>query len=145
MRVVDQLSRRLEDESAGHARAPMHGRIVAVHVAPGAQVAAGDRLFSIEAMKMEHTVKAGAAGTVEKVLAAAGEDRARRDLAKSVASRVASERPTTPPDGIAAVAWLESSFAVGGALLPFGLPDAWLGQSVEVQAGRGDDEAGKGS
>lgn len=68
----------------------------------------------------------------DRVLAAAGEDRARRDLAKSVASRVASERPTTPPDGIAAVAWLESSFAVGGALLPFGLPDAWLGQSVEV-------------
>ena len=30
------------------------------------------------------------------------------------------------------MAWLESSFAVGGALLPFGLPDAWLGQSVEV-------------
>lgn len=73
VRVVDQLSRRLADDSAGHARAPMHGRIVAVHVAPGAQVAAGDRLFSIEAMKMEHTVKAGAAGVVEKVLAAAGD------------------------------------------------------------------------
>lgn len=68
----------------------------------------------------------------DRVLAVAGEDRARRDLAKSVVSRVPSQRPSTPPDGIAAVAWLESSFAVGGALLPFGLPDAWLGQSVEV-------------
>ncbi|MCB0965814.1 MAG: hypothetical protein KDB37_03175, partial [Ilumatobacter sp.] len=68
----------------------------------------------------------------DRVLAAAGEDRARRDLARSVASRVPSERPSSPPDGVAAVAWLESMFAVGGTLLPLGLPDAWLGQSVEV-------------
>ena len=68
----------------------------------------------------------------DRVLAAAGEDRARRDLAKSVTARTPSERPSAPPDGIAAVAWLESSFAIGGALLPFGLPDTWLGQAVEV-------------
>lgn len=73
VRVVDQLSRRLVDERAGHARAPMHGRIVAVFVSPGDAVAAGDRLFAVEAMKMEHTVKAATDGVVEAILAAAGD------------------------------------------------------------------------
>lgn len=68
----------------------------------------------------------------DRVLAAAGEERARRDLARSVSSRTPSARPASPPDGVAAIPWLESTFAVGGALLPFGLSDAWLGQSVEV-------------
>ena len=42
------------------------------------------------------------------------------------------ERPDAPPAGLAAVAWLESLFAVGGSLVPDGLPAAWLGQSIEV-------------
>jgi hypothetical protein len=70
--------------------------------------------------------------STDRVLAAGGEDRARRDLARSVAKRVPSDRPQLPPDGVAAIAWLESTFAIGGALVPAGLPDAWLGQSVEV-------------
>jgi hypothetical protein len=68
----------------------------------------------------------------DRVLAAAGEDRARRDLASSVVARTPSPKPVDPPDGIATIPWLESTFAVGGALLPTGLPDAWLGQSLEV-------------
>jgi hypothetical protein len=68
----------------------------------------------------------------DRVLAAAGEDRARRDLARSVATRTPTARPATPPDGVAAIAWLESTFAIGGSLVPTGLPDAWLGQPVEV-------------
>ncbi|MGV9192935.1 acetyl/propionyl/methylcrotonyl-CoA carboxylase subunit alpha [Microbacterium sp. MC2] len=39
-------------------RAPMPGTVVAVHVAEGATVASGDRLVTIEAMKMEHAVTA---------------------------------------------------------------------------------------
>jgi hypothetical protein len=68
----------------------------------------------------------------DRVLAVAGEDRARRDLSRSVAGRTPTSRPTTPPDGVAAIAWLESMFAIGGSLMPSGLPDSWLGQSVEV-------------
>ncbi len=43
-------------------RAPMPGAVVAVHVADGARVAAGDRVVTIEAMKMEHPVTAPHAG-----------------------------------------------------------------------------------
>jgi hypothetical protein len=39
----------------------------------------------------------------DRVLAATGEDRARRDLARSVSSRKPSTRPETPPDGVAAI------------------------------------------
>ncbi|WP_040164768.1 acetyl/propionyl/methylcrotonyl-CoA carboxylase subunit alpha [Microbacterium gorillae] len=45
-------------------RAPMPGTVVAVHVADGDTVAAGTRLVTIEAMKMEHVVTAPATGTV---------------------------------------------------------------------------------
>jgi hypothetical protein len=68
----------------------------------------------------------------DRVLAAAGEARARRDLARIVDSRPAAERPSSPPDGLAAIPWLETLFSVDGALLPTGLPDDWLGQSIEV-------------
>ncbi|WP_442922862.1 acetyl/propionyl/methylcrotonyl-CoA carboxylase subunit alpha [Microbacterium sp. SLBN-154] len=50
--------------SAPQVRAPMPGAVVAVHVADGARVTAGDRLVSIEAMKMEHIVIAPHDGAV---------------------------------------------------------------------------------
>ncbi|MEM8664682.1 MAG: biotin/lipoyl-containing protein, partial [Pseudomonadota bacterium] len=71
--LVDQLARRPEPEGGGQAVAPMHGRIVAVFVKVGDEVAAGAKLFSIEAMKMEHTVKAAVAGVVDAVHASAGD------------------------------------------------------------------------
>ena len=67
-----------------------------------------------------------------RVLAVAGELRARRDLERIEASRSPSSPPPEPPGGVRSVAWLESRLAVGGALLPDGLPAEWLGQSVEV-------------
>ena len=57
---------------AGDVIAPMHGRIVAVHVAPGDPVTRGQRLGTIEAMKMEHTLTAPADGTVLAVTAEPG-------------------------------------------------------------------------
>jgi 3-methylcrotonyl-CoA carboxylase alpha subunit len=57
---------------AGDVTAPMHGRIVAVHVAPGDSVTRGQRLGTIEAMKMEHTLTAPADGTVRAVTAEPG-------------------------------------------------------------------------
>ena len=50
----------------------MPGLVKAVFVAPGAQVAAGDRLAVLEAMKMEHVLLAARAGEVAEVLVEAG-------------------------------------------------------------------------
>jgi 3-methylcrotonyl-CoA carboxylase alpha subunit len=46
---------------------PLPGTLVAVHVAPGQQVARGASLVTVEAMKMEHTLTAPYAGTVTRV------------------------------------------------------------------------------
>lgn len=67
-----------------------------------------------------------------RVLDAAGEGRAHRDLDRMLARRQPATRPESPPDGVAAIAWLEAACADGGALLPDGLPESWLGQSIEV-------------
>ncbi|MDY0909864.1 acetyl/propionyl/methylcrotonyl-CoA carboxylase subunit alpha [Microbacterium sp. CFBP9034] len=45
-------------------RAPMPGAVVALHVVDGAAVATGDRIVTIEAMKMEHPVVAPHGGVV---------------------------------------------------------------------------------
>jgi acetyl-CoA/propionyl-CoA carboxylase biotin carboxyl carrier protein len=58
-------------------RAPMPGAVVAVHVADGAEVATGQRIVTIEAMKMEHPVVAPHGGVV-RVDVATG-DQVRRD------------------------------------------------------------------
>jgi acetyl-CoA/propionyl-CoA carboxylase biotin carboxyl carrier protein len=43
-------------------RAPMPGSVLVVHQAPGAKIAAGDPIVTLEAMKMEHVVAAPVAG-----------------------------------------------------------------------------------
>jgi 3-methylcrotonyl-CoA carboxylase alpha subunit len=53
--------------------APMPGRIIAVLVEPGADVTKGQPLIVMEAMKMEHTIKAPAEGRVEKIRYAVGD------------------------------------------------------------------------
>ena len=60
-------------------RAPMPGAVVAVHVADGAVVQAGDRIVTIEAMKMEHPVTAPHDGVV--TLDVAVGEQVRRDQA----------------------------------------------------------------
>ncbi len=50
--------------AAGPLRSPMPGVVVKVHVAAGDEVAAGDALVSVEAMKMEHAVVAPRDGVV---------------------------------------------------------------------------------
>ena len=56
----------------GALKAPLAGRVVAIHVKPGDAVANGAPLLVIEAMKMEHTVAARAAGTVAAVTVGIG-------------------------------------------------------------------------
>jgi hypothetical protein len=67
-----------------------------------------------------------------RVLTVAGEDRARRDLTRIVDRRTVSPPPVAPPEGVRAVAWLESQLASGGELLPLGLPGGWAGHPIEV-------------
>jgi acetyl-CoA/propionyl-CoA carboxylase biotin carboxyl carrier protein len=57
----------------GTVRSPMPGTVLAVHIAPGEQVSAGQAVAVVEAMKMEHTVTAPVAGTVTEVTAKAGQ------------------------------------------------------------------------
>ena len=58
------------DNSLG---APMNGSIVRVLVSLGQQVQAGDALVVVEAMKMEHTVRASKAGVIHALFCEEGE------------------------------------------------------------------------
>ena len=59
--------------AAGSLVAPMPGTVLRVLVGPGDDVAAGQPLVVVEAMKMEHQIVAPAAGTVAEVLVAVGD------------------------------------------------------------------------
>ncbi len=60
-------------QDEGQLVAPMHGRIVEVMVAAGDEVAADTPLIIIEAMKMEHTIRAREPGTVQEIFYASGD------------------------------------------------------------------------
>ncbi len=53
-----------ETQGAGRLTAPMPGKVIAFNVAAGAEVAKGDPLVILEAMKMEHTIIAPGNGRV---------------------------------------------------------------------------------
>ena len=54
-------------------RARIPGRVVRVWVEVGQEVAVGDRLLSVEAMKMENEVRSPVAGTVQAISVAVGD------------------------------------------------------------------------
>jgi geranyl-CoA carboxylase alpha subunit len=58
---------------ADEVRAAINGRVLDVAVAQGAEVAAGQRLCTLEAMKMEHELRAPRAGRLAAVEIAAGQ------------------------------------------------------------------------
>jgi 3-methylcrotonyl-CoA carboxylase alpha subunit len=58
---------------AGSLVTPLPGTVVAVHVSAGQSVERGTPLITVEAMKMEHTVAAPYAGTVERMPFALGD------------------------------------------------------------------------
>ena len=57
----------------GRIRASMNGRVVAVHVAVGDTVKAGQPVLTLEAMKMEHVHSAPVSGRVTSLSATMGE------------------------------------------------------------------------
>ncbi|WP_422363061.1 acetyl-CoA carboxylase biotin carboxylase subunit [Pyruvatibacter mobilis] len=63
-----------EDDGAGGGRilAPMHGLILEVHVREGQAVTKGETLAVLEAMKMQHQIRAEADGTVTYIRCTAG-------------------------------------------------------------------------
>ncbi len=68
----------------GLVRAPMDGAVVSVHVEPGQAVEAGQTVLVMEAMKMEHTLRAGISGTVQELRAQKGEQVKGRQLLASI-------------------------------------------------------------
>ena len=59
--------------AAGGLEAPMPGKVIAVKVAAGDEVARGDELLVVEAMKMENAVRAPREGRVKSVSARVGD------------------------------------------------------------------------
>ena len=72
-RVDDLGTDFAEDDAHGGLKAPMPGKVIALSVAVGVEVEKGAALLVMEAMKMEHTITAPAAGTVRAFHYAAGD------------------------------------------------------------------------
>jgi pyruvate carboxylase len=70
--AVSTARPKAEANNPKHVAAPMPGAVVAVAVAAGDDVAAGQKLATLEAMKMESTIHAQHAGKVAEVLTPAG-------------------------------------------------------------------------
>jgi 3-methylcrotonyl-CoA carboxylase alpha subunit len=67
--VIDPLERTATVQSDGAITAPMPGLVKQVFVHAGQEVAAGDPIVVLEAMKMQHTLCADHAGRVENLTA----------------------------------------------------------------------------
>lgn len=70
---VDPISRAAQAQHAGGLQAPMNGSIVRLLVEVGAQVEAGSTLLVVEAMKMEHSIRAPHAGTIAAIFCTEGD------------------------------------------------------------------------
>ena len=71
---IKDFSEGAADSQAGDnvIKAPMHGRVMELFAAPGDRVGVGQRLAVIEAMKMEHTLRAPFAAAVIEVPVSSG-------------------------------------------------------------------------
>ncbi|MGW4740128.1 acetyl/propionyl/methylcrotonyl-CoA carboxylase subunit alpha [Nocardia xishanensis] len=98
LREIAEVNVRGGGEHVGDAeiRSPMPGSVIAVPVASGATVAAGAPVVVVEAMKMEHTLTAPVAGTVEVLVTPGAQVRLDQPLARIVA---AGETNTSEREG----------------------------------------------
>ena len=67
------LARKKKVATKGDLTSPMPGRVLKIMVQEGGKVKKGGLLLVVEAMKMEHSIKAPRAGVVEKIFFRAGE------------------------------------------------------------------------
>jgi pyruvate carboxylase subunit B len=54
-------------------QSPMPGRVVMIHVSVGQELQVGDEILSLEAMKMENSLKAEGIGKVKAILVESGQ------------------------------------------------------------------------
>ena len=73
LRPVPRFPVRGAEEIVGGCTAPMPGQVVQVAVTSGQEVQKGDLLIILEAMKMEHSVKAPADGVIARVAVKEGD------------------------------------------------------------------------
>jgi acetyl/propionyl-CoA carboxylase alpha subunit len=70
---LPRFPRRAGSHSQESANSPMPGQVLRILVNEGQTVKPGDSLIALEAMKMEQTIKAAAAGVVKAILVKAGD------------------------------------------------------------------------
>ena len=80
--------------SDGKLRAPMDGRIVAIKVAPGDTVVRGQTLVVLEAMKIQHQLKAVLDARVESVSVQEGQQVANRAVLVTMAAELPMGKPS---------------------------------------------------
>ena len=71
--VMPKFSDPTEVEIEGSLTAPMPGKILNINVKKGSKVSTGDTLIILEAMKMEHAIKASSDGVVSNLYVSAGD------------------------------------------------------------------------
>jgi len=86
VRELEEVNVRVGDVHAGQAEitSPMPGAVIAVNVENGAEVTAGTAIVVVEAMKMEHALRAPIDGTVELLVGAADQVKVDQVLARIV-------------------------------------------------------------
>ena len=72
-RIAPRFAEQNVDSIVGGPTSPMPGTVQSVHVTDGQPVSAGDRLVVVEAMKMEHVIRAHTDAVVTRVLVEAGQ------------------------------------------------------------------------
>jgi propionyl-CoA carboxylase alpha chain len=72
-RIAPRFAETNIDSIMGGPTSPMPGTVQSVHVSVGQPVSAGDRLVVVEAMKMEHVIRAPADAVVTRVLVETGQ------------------------------------------------------------------------
>ncbi|MBZ5496461.1 MAG: biotin/lipoyl-binding protein [Acidobacteriia bacterium] len=71
--ALSRLKEGMPEKAEGTIKAPMPGLVIKVNVTEGDEVDRGDGLVVVEAMKMEHEMRAAFQATVEKVYVKAGQ------------------------------------------------------------------------
>ncbi len=79
-RMVVSARRKADEGNDQHVASPMAGAISAVAVRQGQKVAAGERLLTVEAMKMETAITAARSGIVAEILVSARDNVEAKDL-----------------------------------------------------------------